>query len=209
MTREVLDKYISHMGMVHYSGATEVTQVFIPHMCMDAAYQIFSKEFLKHIGEYRHEPKKWLKMISKSFLRFFTKFSIPFTEEDLGVIGDDQDKFFDYISDAVDLLRTAYSKEYTPLKPDEQKVMADIHVIHLLASCADTLWEDTFHSRHVNKGDKNTDIEGVQGYAKSFARAYIPMEAVLNESSFDEIDKAETFLCTKIAEFTKNHQQLD
>lgn len=209
MTREILEKYIAHRDMRLYKGGAPSTQVFMPFLIMDCAYQLFSKAFSKNIGSYRHEQKKWLKFIERKFLHFFTEFNRPFTPDDLEIIGDDQDAFHAFITNELMYLKVAVTNCCRHFDFDTQMAVAEMQMVNILAACAGIFWEDTFHSKSLEKGDKNTDIDGVRCGTRNFTIVYIPKDIELSEKDVEAVNIARQALCTKITVFVNKHQQLN
>lgn len=209
MTRGILEKYIAYRGMRLYKGDAPSTQVFIPFLIMDCAYQIFSSGPLRERDRCRFGQRKWLKFTDAKFLHFFTEFNRPFTADELDAIGEDQDAFAEFVRNELMYLKVAIANGCPSLSLERQLVVADTHLVNILSACAGVFWEDTFHSRSLSRGDRNTDIDGVRCGTRNFAAAYVPENTEFAERDVAAVRNAQSALCRRIVEFVNKHQRMD
>lgn len=192
---EIVDIYLKSLGMKRVSG--DSLEPILPHIMMDAQYQIYCKE-IKPL-DCKHRLKKFRNEWIQHYNLFNRQFFSAFTDEQKDEVIDKMDSFERYIYNDIVIAKVSIMNCCTGCDFQTQKVLAACALCNILAQAALVIWQKVYKN---SKGQdtKNLEIEAIGRCASLFMHEYYRGAKDISCNN-DNVDKAISVLCRKMVKW--------
>ena len=190
----LVETYVAHLGLKRIKGTG--ADPILPFFILDVMNTILHRDIFPVKSQF--EEKKARKLWVQNYHIFNKDFFSAFNDDQQDEIIDIMDGFETFINNDVVIVKVAVMNEISKygVELEDQVVLADVLVCHILAQSAQILWTAVYRK-------ENPYIRSILFYAGKWMELYAKrrVDRAIHTEDSEEITNAVNALCKKIVKF--------
>lgn len=195
----IAKKYLKSKG-IGVKG--DATQLLVPFLIMDIAYQIYCKE-IKPVP-FKHEARQYLTRFSTEYKKFNNDLFRHLTIDESEYVTEEMDNGYEVLQNYIMLVRVELMNSLDVYGEEARDVLTSLMLCDMMCQISGVMWQEMYRTRAYRKGETNMSIKCMRNCLLSVAKSYerdLNVNFVCNLNNGERLHKNCMVLARKAGEW--------